>query len=81
MTGKLNELAFGYGGAAVSAAGMLLLGLFGGMGMYMGAVSMMMQWHMFFGLSPLSIITGIIEAAIIGFIFSYGFAWLYNKFA
>lgn len=81
MAEKLNELALGYAGAIVSAAGMLLLGIGGNMGMYAGAAQQMMQWHMFFSLTPIGIITGIAEAAIMGFVFAYAFAWVYNKFA
>lgn len=80
MAEKLNTLALGYAGAIISAACMLLLGLFGNIGLYMGAVGMMMQWHMFFSLSVAGIITGMIEAAIISFIALYAFGWVYNKF-
>jgi hypothetical protein len=80
MAEKLNELALGYAGAIVSAACMLLLGLLGSIGLYMGAVGMMSQWHMFFSLDIVGIITGMIEAAIIGFVFLYAFGWVYNKF-
>jgi len=77
---KLNALALGYAGAILSAICMLLLGIFGNIGIYTGAVEMMQKWHMFFSLSIGGIIAGIIEAAVIGFIFAYLFAWLYNKF-
>ena len=80
MAEKLNALALGYAGAIISAVGMLLLGLLGGMGLYMGAVGMMSQGHMFFSLSVVGIITGMVEAAIIGFVFLYAFGWVYNKF-
>ena len=80
MAGKLNEAAFGYAGASVSALGMLLLGLLGNLGLYSSGVRMMMDRHMFFSLSPLGIITGMIEAAVIGYVFSYAFVLLYNKF-
>ncbi|TFH41253.1 MAG: hypothetical protein E4G94_08260, partial [ANME-2 cluster archaeon] len=59
---------------------MLLLGVFGNLGIYTGAVEMMQQWHMFFSLSIVGIIAGMIEAAIIGFVFAYAFGWIYNKF-
>jgi hypothetical protein len=35
---------------------------------------------MFFSLTPFGIFTGIIEAAVICFVFFYIFGWLYNKF-
>jgi len=81
MTEKLKELALGYAGAIVSAAGMLLLGIGGNAGFYAGAAQQMMGMHMFFSLSPLGIITGMIEAAVMGFVFAYAIAWAYNRFA
>ena len=80
MAEKLNALALGYAGAIISAVGMLLLGILGNLGMYMNGVSAMMQWHMFFSLNIVGIITGMIEAAIISFVFLYAFGWVYNKF-
>ena len=76
---ELNALALGYAAAILSAIGMLLLGISGNLGIYVGAAEQMMQWHMFFDLSVLGIITGIIEGAVHGFIFAYAFAWIYNK--
>ena len=75
----INALAFGYASAIVSAALMLLLGIFGNIGLYRGAAEMMMQGHMFFSLSIAGIITGMIEAAVIGFVLVYAFALVYNK--
>ena len=80
MTDKLNSLAFATSAAIVAALSMLLLGIFGNIGVYQGAVEMMSQWHMFFSLAPLGIITGMIEAAVISFVFFYIFSWVYNKF-
>lgn len=77
---KLNEKAFGYGAAIIGAAMMLILGIFGNIGIYTGAVEMMRQWHMFFSLSLTGIIGGMIEAAVFSFIACYAFAWAYNKF-
>jgi len=80
MAEKLNSLAFGASAAIVAALSMLILGILGNIGLYKGAVEMMTQWHMFFTLSPLGIITGMIEGAVISFLFFYIFAWVYNKF-
>lgn len=77
---KLNELALGYSGAVVSAVSMLIVGIFGNFGIYTGMVDMMSQTHMFFSINPLGILLGIIEAAIIGFVFAYSIGWIYNKF-
>ena len=76
----LNELALGYALAILSALCMLVLGILANLGVYTGAAEAMMNCHMFFSLSLGGIITGIIEAAVIGFIGGYIFAWLYNKF-
>lgn len=78
---ELNPLALGYAGAIVSAAAMLLLGVFGNLGIYASAAQQMMKWHMFFSLSIGGIITGMIESAIIGFVVLYAFGWVYDKFA
>ncbi len=80
MAEKLNELALGYAGAILGAAGMLLLGILGSLGTYMGGVSAMMQWHLFFSLSVTGIIAGMVEAAVFCFVFLYALGWLYNKF-
>lgn len=76
---KLNAFAFGAAGAIVALGGMLLLGLLGNLGIYMGAVEMMEAWHMFFSLTIVGIIAGMIEGAVISFIFFGSFAWLYNR--
>lgn len=78
---KLNPLALGYAAAVIAAVGMLLLGILGNLDIYTGAVEMMQEVHMFFDLSIVGIITGILEAAVISFVFTYVFAWTYNKFA
>jgi hypothetical protein len=78
---KLNAIALGLAAAIIAAAGMLLLGILGNLGIYMVAVRMMEEWHMFFNLTPLGIIGGMIEAAIISFIFVYAFGWVYHWIA
>ena len=80
MAEKLNALALGYAGAIISAVHMLLLGILGNLGIYTGAAEQMAKWHLFFNLSAVGIITGIIEGAVISFVFVYAFAWVYNKF-
>ena len=80
MTQKLDAKALGYSLAILSGLCMLLLGILGNLKIYMGAVNMMQQWHMFFNLTILGIITGIIEAAIISFIFGWLIAYFYNRF-
>ena len=79
MKEKLNSFAFGTAAAIVAAIGMLVLSVVGIFGIYTGAVEMMMRWHMFYSLTPIGIITGMVEAAVISFIFFYLFAWIYSK--
>lgn len=81
MVQKLNEMALGYSAAIISVIGMIILGFLGNLGFYTGAVNMMSQWHIFFSLSPIGILIGTIEAAIISFIFGYIFGRIYNKLA
>ncbi|GAB4336685.1 MAG: hypothetical protein Kow0089_07270 [Desulfobulbaceae bacterium] len=78
MNGKLNTLAFGSAGAIVAGISMIVLSLAGRMGMYMGGVEMMGRWHMFYSLTPMGIIGGVIEAAAISFVFFALFSWVYN---
>ncbi len=79
MCGKLNAFALGAASAIIAAVSMLVLGVFGNIGIYNGAVKMMTQWHMFFSLTPLGILTGMLEAGVISFIFAYLLALIYNK--
>ncbi|MCD4808200.1 MAG: hypothetical protein K8R13_11685 [Methanococcoides sp.] len=81
MAQQLKPLALSLAAAIVSAIVMLLLGILGNLGMYIGAFEMMQQWHMFFSLTPIGIIAGMIESAIVSFIFAYLFGIFYNKFA
>ena len=81
MVQKLNKLALGYATAIISAGALLLLGIFGNLGIYTGASQLMMQGHMFFSLSIAGIITGMIEVAIWGFIGGWLIAYVYNRFA
>lgn len=81
MIKQLNEKSLALSLAIVAAISMLLLGIAGNIGVYTGAVEMMLQWHMFFSLSIGGIIAGMIEAGVISFIAGWLIAWFYNKFA
>ncbi len=78
---KLNPLALGGAAAILAAIIMLLLGILGNIGVYTGAVDMMQQWHVFFSLSISGIIAGMVEGAVVTFVFVYLFGLIYNKFA
>lgn len=75
---KLDDLALGGAAAAVSAAVMLLLGVFGTIGIYEGAIEMMEQWHLFFEPTVIGTFAGMIEAAVISFVIVSVFGWQYN---
>ncbi|MFD1647946.1 hypothetical protein [Haloarchaeobius litoreus] len=77
----LDSLALAGAAAVVSAVAMLLLGVFGAFGVYEGAVEAMEQWHLFFEPTVVGTVAGMVEAAVIGFVLMYAFAWLYNAFA
>ena len=79
MAQQLNPQALGFAGAIISAGVMFLLGVFAPMGIYAGAAERMMGMHMFFAFGTVGIITGMIEAAVLGFVFLYLFAVAYNK--
>jgi len=79
MVEKLKALTLGYAGAIIGALCMLVLGIFGKIGLYSVAVEEMTKWHMFFSLSITGIIFGMIEAAVWAFIMLYLFGLLYNK--
>lgn len=78
---RLDALALAEAAAVVSAGVMLLLGVFGAIGVYEGAVAMMEQWHLFFEPTVVGTVAGMVEAAVISFVLVYAFAWLYNVFA
>jgi len=76
-----KPLALAGAAAIVAAIVMLLLGILGNIGVYTGAVEMMEQWHAFFSLSIGGIIAGMVEAAVVTFVFVYLFGFIYNKLA
>ncbi|MDS0296824.1 hypothetical protein [Halogeometricum luteum] len=78
---RLNALALAGAAAVVSAIVMLLLGVFGAIGVYEGAVEAMEQWHLFFEPTVVGTVAGMVEAAVISFALEYALAWLYNTLA
>lgn len=77
----LDTLALAGAAAVLSAVVMLLLGVFGAVGVYEGAVEAMEQWHLFFDPTVVGTVAGMVEAAVISFVVMYAFAWLYNVLA
>jgi hypothetical protein len=80
MGEELNALALGYAAAIVAALSMLVVGILGYIGIYPGVVQMMLNMHAFFSVSPLGIIGGMVESAVVGFVLGYVFGLVYNRF-
>ncbi|PGF14140.1 hypothetical protein CP556_24215 [Natrinema sp. CBA1119] len=59
---------------------MLLLGLFGMIGVYESGVEMMDRWHLFFTPIPAGTFAGILESVIITGVYTYMVAKLHNYF-
>lgn len=81
MNQQLQANALASTGAVVAAFSMLLLGIGANVGVYEGAANMMQEWHLFFSFSFVGIIGGMIEGAIISYVFLYVFALVYNRMA
>ncbi len=79
MTNKFNVFALGIAASSIAALSMLILGILGYMGIYLGAVEMMRHWHIFFSLTPMGILAGMLETGMISFVFFLLFGWIYNK--
>lgn len=80
MTSQLNPNALGLSLALLSGLCMLVLGLFGLMGVYEGAVRMMVDFHLFFSVDAIGIVTGILEGAFWGYVLGALTAVFYNWF-
>lgn len=68
MQNRLNPNALGLSLALLSGLCILLLGLFGLLGLYEGAVQRMSDWHLFFSTDAVGILTGILEGAFWGYV-------------
>lgn len=77
----IDPLAFAGAGAVVAAGVMLVLGVFGTLGVYTGAVTAMARWHQFFEPTVVGTAAGMVEAAVGTFVVAYAFAWGYNTLA
>lgn len=78
---QLDPTALAAAAAILSAAVMLLLGIFGRVGIYVGALEMMEQWHLFFRPTVGGTLAGMVEAAVVSFVLAWLFGWLYNRLA
>lgn len=80
MNTRLDPNALALSLALLSGLCMLILGLFGLMGIYEGAVQMMADWHLFFSADAVGILTGILEGAFWGYVLGGLTAVFYNWF-
>ena len=76
----LKPLALGYSLAIVSAICMLVISILGWLGLYAKGVAAMQNWHVYYNLTIVGVLAGIVEAAIVSFVAGILIAWLYNKF-
>jgi hypothetical protein len=79
MKEHLNAIAFGAAAAIIAALIMLIIGVLSSFGIYTKPAMMMSEWHLFFSPTPLGVVAGMVEAAIITFVFTYFFIVLYNN--
>ena len=75
---KFDAVTLGYAGGIIAALCMLVLSILASIGIYGQMALQMAKWHMFYSVSILGTITGMIEAAIIGFVVLYVFGTIYN---
>jgi hypothetical protein len=79
--GQLNAQPVATALAVWSALVMLLLWVLAKMGLYVSAIEAMASWHMFFNMTFIGLIGGMIEAAVISFLGVYSFVFIYNLVA
>lgn len=79
--GQLNAQPAATALAVWSALVMLLLWILAKMGLYVSAAEAMASWHMFFNMTFIGLIGGMIEAAVISFLGVYSFVFIYNLVA
>lgn len=78
---NLQANALGLSLGLLGALGMLVLSLLALGGVYTGAYEAMKVWHLFYDLTAVGIIAGIVEAAVWSYVSGYLVALFYNKFA
>ena len=75
---KLNTSSIALAAAVWSALLMLVIWLLANMGLYVSAAEQMSKWHMFFNLTVIGLVSGMIEAGVISFLLVYSFATVYT---
>lgn len=74
----LNPNAIGLSAGILSAIGMLIIGVLAAFGVYMEAFEMMKAWHIWFDLTVIRVIIGMVEAFVFSYVVGFAFAKLYN---
>ncbi len=80
-TKQLSPHGLGLASAIVSGLGMLVVSILGLSGKAMEVVKLMQAHHIWYDLTGVGIIAGIIEAFIFGYVIAYIFGWIYNRVA
>ena len=75
---KLEAHVFATALAIWSALFMLILWVLAKTGLYLSATEQMAKWHIFFNLSFIGLVGGMVEAAVISFVGVYSFVFVYN---
>lgn len=78
---NLQVNALGLSLAFLGAISMLAISLAALAGVYTGAYEAMKAWHLFYDLTAVGIIGGLVEAAVWSYIAGVLIAWSYNWFA
>lgn len=76
---KAHTLALAF--AIWSAVIMLIMWVASQMGLYVQAAEQMASLHMFFDLTPVGLIGGMLEAGVLSYLGVQLFALIYNRFA
>jgi len=76
---ELDPFALGYSAAVLGALIMIVLSIVGLLGSGGEAVRIMQAYHIWYSLSGVGIVLGIIEGAIGSFIGGYVIAYFYNR--
>lgn len=75
---KLNTNSIAVAAGIWSVLFMLVMWLLANMGLYVSAAEQMSKLHMFFNLTLVGLISGMIEAGVVSFLLVYSFAFVYN---
>lgn len=75
---KLNARRLSVAAALWAALFMLVIWLLANAGIYTSAADQMAKWHMYFNLTFMGLVGGMVEAAVVSFVLVYVFVWIYN---